>query len=83
MGHSLTTDAREGRPEEPTATLEVQADFVLAFAVVPEVSDPSRLLGEVHARLKPGRKLLFAEPALHVPARAFQKALATAEEIGL
>jgi ubiquinone/menaquinone biosynthesis C-methylase UbiE len=61
---------------------DAQADFALAFMMVHEVTDQRRLLGEIHACLKPGGKLLVAEPKIHVPGRAFLQTVATAEELG-
>jgi hypothetical protein len=55
---------------------------VLAFAMVHEVPDQRRLLSEIFSCLKPDGKFLVAEPRLHVPARAFDKMTAIAEEIG-
>jgi SAM-dependent methyltransferase len=50
--------------------------------MVHEVPDQRRLLGEIHTCLKPGGKLLVAEPKIHVPGKAFHKTVATAEEAG-
>ena len=47
-----------------------------------EVRNQRRLLGEIHACLRPSRKLLLAEPKIHVPDRAFEKTVVTAEELG-
>ena len=63
--------------------VDAQANFALAFMMVHEVPDQRRLLGEIHGCLKPGGKLLVAEPKIHVPGRAFQQTVATAEEWGL
>jgi len=63
--------------------VDAQADFALAFMMVHEVPDQRRLLGEIHACLKPGGKLLVAEPKIHVPGRAFQQTVTTAGEVGL
>lgn len=62
--------------------LDLQADFVLAFAMVHEVPDQRRLLAEIHGCLKPSGKLLVAEPRLHVPGGAFGQTVTTAEELG-
>jgi SAM-dependent methyltransferase len=62
--------------------IDAQADFALAFMMVHEVPDQRRLLSEIHGCLKPGGKLLVAEPKIHVPGKAFQQTLATAEELG-
>ena len=68
--------------EQDRLGVDVQADFTLAFMMVHEVPDQRRLLGEIHGCLKPGGKLLVAEPKIHVPGRAFQQTVTTAEELG-
>ncbi len=68
--------------EQNCLGVEAQADFALAFMMVHEVPDQRRLLGEIKACLKPGGKLLVAEPIVHVSGRAFLKTVATAEELG-
>jgi len=60
-----------------------QTDFALASMMVHEVPDQRRLLGEIAGCLKPGGKLLVAEPKIHVPAKAFDNEVTTAEEVGL
>jgi ubiquinone/menaquinone biosynthesis C-methylase UbiE len=62
--------------------VDVQADFALAFMMIHEVPEQRRLLSEIHACLKPGGKLLVAEPKIHVPGKAFHETVATAEEVG-
>ena len=62
--------------------IATQADFALAFAMVHEVSDQDRLLREIHACLKPGGRLLLAEPPFHVPGKAFANEVAIAEAVG-
>jgi ubiquinone/menaquinone biosynthesis C-methylase UbiE len=69
--------------EQNRLGVDAQADFALAFMMVHEVPDQRRLLGEIHASLKPGGKLLVAEPKIHVPGRAVQQTVTTAEELGL
>jgi len=59
-----------------------QIDFALAFGVVHEVPDSSRLFSELHAVLKPGSRVLVAEPKGRVPTSSFQKSIATAEACG-
>jgi ubiquinone/menaquinone biosynthesis C-methylase UbiE len=59
-----------------------QADFALASMMVHEVSDQKQLLTEICGCLKPGGKLLVAEPIIHVPAKAFGSEMTTAEEVG-
>jgi ubiquinone/menaquinone biosynthesis C-methylase UbiE len=60
----------------------VEADFVLIFAMLHEVPDQARLLGEVRACLKAGGKLLLAEPPIHVTRRQFAGEVAVAERTG-
>ncbi len=57
-------------------------DFALAFAVVHEVPDQNRLLSEICCALKPGGRLLLAEPSFHVPRQEFAATLALAAEAG-
>ena len=62
--------------------IETQVDFALASMMVHEVPDQNRLLVEIHACLKPGGKLLMAEPKIHVPGPAFQQTVAIAQNVG-
>ena len=62
--------------------VDAQADFALTFAMVHEVPDQRRLLGEIHACLKPDGKLLLAEPPLHVSRKTFVDEVASAEAMG-
>jgi len=59
-----------------------KVDFALAFAMVHEVPNSSALLADLHTALKPGGRLLFAEPAGHVRAQAFEATLAQASVAG-
>jgi ubiquinone/menaquinone biosynthesis C-methylase UbiE len=68
--------------EQDRLGVDAQADFALAFMMVHEVPDQRRLLDEIHVCLRPGGKLLVAEPKVHVPGKAFHKTVATAEEVG-
>ncbi len=63
--------------------IDSDADFALVFAVLHEVPDQHRFLGEVSDGLMAGGKLLLAEPSLHVSGKKFAKELAVAEEAGL
>ncbi len=60
-----------------------KVDSALAFAMVHEVSNPAALFADIHDALKPGGKLLFAEPAGHVRAEAFEVSLGQARDTGL
>ena len=63
--------------------LKEAVDFVLAFAVVHELPDVSSFFDQVADALKPGGRLLIAEPRLHVAERDFAATLAAAERAGL
>lgn len=69
--------------EEDRLGVDAQVDFALAFMMVHEVPDQRRLLGEIQACLKPGGKLLIAEPRLHVSGKAFARTVALAAGAGL
>jgi ubiquinone/menaquinone biosynthesis C-methylase UbiE len=62
--------------------VNAEADFTLVFAMLHEVPDQARLLGEIQKCLKRGGKLLLAEPPIHVSARKFASEAAVAEEVG-
>lgn len=74
---------RVHRCEPERLGVTTPCDFALAFAMLHEVPDAARLLAEIHACLKPGGRLLLAEPRGHVPAPAFAQELALAERAGL
>ncbi|MGE5189937.1 MAG: class I SAM-dependent methyltransferase [Gemmatimonadota bacterium] len=77
-------DARQGSGEHMgIADLEGRVDFVLAFAVVHEIPDAARFFGEASAALKPGRRLLLAEPPFQVPDSGFEATLRAAARNGL
>jgi ubiquinone/menaquinone biosynthesis C-methylase UbiE len=59
-----------------------RVDFALAFAMVHEVPNPAALFKNIHGALKPGGKLLFAEPGGHVSPRKFEASLGQAREAG-
>jgi ubiquinone/menaquinone biosynthesis C-methylase UbiE len=68
--------------EKDRLAIDLDVDFALVFAMLHEVPDQARLLGEIHACLKPGGKLLLAEPPIHVTAKTFAKEVAVAQEVG-
>jgi ubiquinone/menaquinone biosynthesis C-methylase UbiE len=57
-------------------------DFVLAFWMVHEVKDIPRFFRQVAAVLRPGGKLLYAEPRMHVTQKRFEEIIAHAEMAG-
>jgi len=63
--------------------LEGRVDFALAFAMVHELPDHGRFFAEVRRALKPGGKLLVAEPRGHVAEDAFAEMRASARAAGL
>jgi ubiquinone/menaquinone biosynthesis C-methylase UbiE len=63
--------------------VQVQVDFALAFAMVHEVPDAPRLLAEIRDSLRPGGRLLLAEPRMHVSQAAFDVTVAAATAAGL
>jgi ubiquinone/menaquinone biosynthesis C-methylase UbiE len=65
------------------ADLTGTIDFVLAFAVVHELTAPDSFFAEVERTLKPGGTLLLAEPVGHVRAPQFEQQLALAAQAGL
>jgi len=62
---------------------DASCDFALLFALVHEVPDQGRFLGQVARALRPGRKALLSEPAGHVSSEAFERTLGLAAVAGL
>lgn len=58
-------------------------DFVLAFAMVHEMPSAATFFREAAHAMKPGAKLLLAEPAGHVTPELFEAEIAAATEAGL
>ena len=58
------------------------ADFVLVFWMAHEVPDKSRFFREIAALLKPGGRMLLAEPKFHVAKKGFTRTLAACGEAG-
>lgn len=58
-------------------------DFALAFWMVHEVPDRRLLFREIRSILKPGARLLFVEPKMHVTSVQFDQSLALATQSGL
>jgi len=62
--------------------LAAKIDFALAFALVHEVPDKELLFSEIHSSMKPGAKLLLAEPRGHVSKLDFEKTVYIAQSMG-
>lgn len=71
-----------GNSFHPDELIE-KLDFVLLFFVVHEVPDKKQLFSDLYKMLKPGGKILFAEPKGHVKPEGFEKSLQLAKEAGL
>jgi 2-polyprenyl-3-methyl-5-hydroxy-6-metoxy-1,4-benzoquinol methylase len=68
--------------EENSLKLEPSMDFILAFAVIHEVPSQEMLFSQIDGSLKPGGRILAAEPSLHVKQKAFEKELEIAAKYG-
>jgi SAM-dependent methyltransferase len=76
-------DTRQAGPEGMgVEDLAGTVDFALAFAMVHEVPDRARFFRELSAALKPGSRLLLAEPRGHITAGAFAATLELAGQAG-
>ena len=71
------------RTEPGSINNSTPVDFILAFWMVHEVSDPVTFFAEVASILKPEAKLLYAEPSFHVPEKRYNEILAAGTRSGL
>jgi ubiquinone/menaquinone biosynthesis C-methylase UbiE len=71
------------RTEPGSINNSTPVDFILAFWMVHEVSDPVTFFAEVATILKPEAKLLYAEPSFHVPEKRYNEILAAGTRSGL
>ena len=71
------------RAQPDSICIATQVEFILAFWMIHEVSDPAIFFREVAANLKPSAKLLYTEPTFHVTEKKFNEILATAYQAGL
>lgn len=60
-----------------------QVDFILAFWMAHEVPDESGFFRQLSAILRPGGRVLVAEPRIHVPGRRFAETVSRASAAGL
>jgi ubiquinone/menaquinone biosynthesis C-methylase UbiE len=71
------------RQSEPNSLgVSEPIDLCLAFYVIHEVPDQSTLFSQIKAVLKPGGRLIAAEPAGHVSEAEFQRTLTIASAGG-
>lgn len=63
--------------------LHEQANFILAFYAIHEVSDKEHVLYELTSLLKPDGRMLIAEQKGHVSHREFEEIIHTAHRAGL
>jgi ubiquinone/menaquinone biosynthesis C-methylase UbiE len=70
------------RCEADKTGLSEKADFVLAFYMIHEVPDQTKLFGELKSILKPGGRMLIIEPKFHVSSRAFEDMIARLNNSG-
>lgn len=68
--------------EADSIGIQEPIDFALAFWMIHEVPNQSKLFFEIKACLKPEGKLLVAEPAIHVSRSMFEETLKRAGEAG-
>jgi len=79
LAHRITPH----RAESGSINNSTPVDFILAFWMVHEVPDPAFFFKEVTGILKPAAKLLYAEPAFHVPEKKYNEILSAAGKAGL
>lgn len=80
--HSLE-NIRVHKCEESTINLNDTVDFILAFYMVHELSDPDKTFSELKEILNPNGKLLIIEPIFHVTKQDFQSMRVRLEKAGL
>lgn len=82
-GVKARIDARLARPESMGIDdLAGRVDFCLAFAVVHEFPDARKACEQIFAALRPGGRVLLAEPILHVRRSDFEATVTAAQAAG-
>ena len=77
-------DIRHAAPDRlGVDDLAGRVDFIPAIFMVHEMPDASAFFGEALRALKPGGRLLVAEPKMHVKAPDFEELMAAAARAGL
>lgn len=74
---------RPHRSKPDKLGINTAVDFILAFWMVHEVSDPALFFQQMGGCLKSNGTILIAEPKFHVSAKRFQKIVVFAQESGL
>lgn len=67
----------------PLDDVEGAVDVALIIHMVHETPDPARLFRQLASAMKPGGRVLFAEPRGHVNREAFERSLELARQAGL
>lgn len=78
----LTHMIRLQKCEADSLNVDGDFDFVNAFWMVHETPDTRKFLEQVFGILKPGGKLLIAEPRMYVSKKGFEKMIEVAKDIG-
>ena len=71
------------RCEPNNLGVDTPVDFILAFWMVHEVPDPKSFFQQIGTFLKPGGRILIAEPRFHVSSKRFQETVVLAQASGL
>ena len=76
-------DIRRAEPDRlGVEDLAGRVDLVLAIFVVHEMPEAGAFFAEAHRALRPGGRLLFAEPKRHVPKETCERELEAAAQAG-
>lgn len=67
----------------PLDDIAGRADVALLIHMVHEAPDPARLFEQIARAMKPGGRVVFAEPRGHVSRAAFDRSLGLARDAGL
>ena len=62
--------------------LQERVDFLPAIFMVHEIPDAGAFFAEAYRALRPGGRMLVAEPRMHVPAKDFEALMQTATRAG-
>ncbi|MBN2067578.1 MAG: class I SAM-dependent methyltransferase [Candidatus Diapherotrites archaeon] len=81
-GTKLSSIIKLHRCSENSIGLKEKLDFVLAFYVVHEVPDQTKLFQEIKSLMKPNAMLLVVEPSFHVSKKEFQGTVEKALSLG-